>query len=154
MLPISGLDPTSETPIYRQLYTQIRGMIHSGSLEDGFRLPATREMAGSLGLNRTTVSSAYDLLEADGLIKGHVGRGSFVNSPVRNPSIISFSSSRPSELLFPLDAFRAYLQGSDRKRGRADHPATRIARGLCSAAPILAGQCAGRKGPPARRTTS
>ena len=110
MLPISGLDPTSDTPIYRQLYAQIKGLIHSGSLEDGVRLPATREMAGALGLNRTTVSSAYDLLEADGLIKGHVGRGSFVNSPARNPAVISFSSSRPSELLFPLEAFRCTCQ--------------------------------------------
>ena len=44
----------------------------------GERLPATRELAGSLGLNRTTIAAAYELLESDGLIRGHVGRGSFV----------------------------------------------------------------------------
>jgi 2-aminoadipate transaminase len=35
-------------------------------------------LAGQLGLNRTTVSAAYALLESEGLIAGHVGRGSFV----------------------------------------------------------------------------
>jgi 2-aminoadipate transaminase len=99
----------------------------------GERLPATRELAGQLGLNRTTVSAAYELLEAEGLIKGHVGRGSFVNAPagdepsnrlnwsdvfssapanapVPAPSLsgggISFAASRPSEQLFPVDEFR------------------------------------------------
>jgi len=82
-----------------------------------------------LGLNRTTVSAAYELLESEGLIKGHVGRGSFVQGPgasgngLRWPELlaeydaalpalpasveISFATSRPAELLFPLDEFRA-----------------------------------------------
>ncbi len=80
MLAITNLDPDSDTPIYRQLYAHIRTAIESGTLPDGYRLPPTRELAGSLGLNRTTVSSAYDLLETQGLIKGHVGRGSFVSA--------------------------------------------------------------------------
>ena len=46
------------------------------------RLPATRELAGQLGLNRTTISAAYTLLESEGLITGHVGRGSFVTGKV------------------------------------------------------------------------
>ena len=129
MLPISPLNPDSETPIYRQLYLQIKDLIESGRLAKGSRLPATRELAGELGLNRTTISAAYELLEAAGLITGHVGRGSFVaGSPAREngvqwreilePSvpispaaptstpIVGFSSSRPSELLFPLEEFR------------------------------------------------
>lgn len=106
MLAITGLDSNSDTPIYRQLYGQIRTLIESGALVEGYRLPPTRELAGSLGLNRTTVSSAYDLLETQGLIKGHVGRGSFVSPQTPGSGIISFSTSRPSELLFPMEAFR------------------------------------------------
>src|SRR5580692_4051277 len=68
----------SEVPLYRQLYEQIALKIRSGELARGDRLPATRELAGLLGLNRTTVSAAYDALETDGLIAGQVGRGSFV----------------------------------------------------------------------------
>ncbi len=40
---------------------------------------------------------------------GHVGRGSFVaaRAPERSSETISFANSRPSELLFPLEDFRA-----------------------------------------------
>jgi len=79
MLPIATLDPASASPLYRQLYLQIRELIESGQLPTGARLPATRELAGQIGLNRTTISAAYELLESDGLITGHVGRGSFVS---------------------------------------------------------------------------
>src|SRR5437763_2277530 len=68
----------SETPLYRQLFEQIASKIRSGEMGRGDRLPATRELAGQLGLNRTTVSAAYEMLEAEGLIAGQVGRGSFV----------------------------------------------------------------------------
>src|SRR5580658_9541666 len=72
------LNPHSEIPLYRQLFEQIASKIRSGELARGERLPATRELAGQLGLNRTTVSAAYEMLEAEGLIAGQVGRGSFV----------------------------------------------------------------------------
>jgi 2-aminoadipate transaminase len=96
------LDDQAETPIYRQLYESIRSSIRDGSLAAGDRLPPTRELAGSLGLNRTTVSAAYELLEQEGLIKGHVGRGSFVAG-----GTISFATSRPLDELFPVDEFRS-----------------------------------------------
>jgi len=74
------LDHQAEAPLYRQLFDQIAGQIRSGQLSRGERLPATRELAGLLGLNRTTVSAAYEMLETKGLISGQVGRGSFVTS--------------------------------------------------------------------------
>src|SRR5580698_4640773 len=78
MIPQPHLDAGSELPLYKQLYEHFSGLIQSGRLAKGERLPATRELAGTIGLNRTTVSAAYEMLEADGLITGHVGRGSFV----------------------------------------------------------------------------
>jgi 2-aminoadipate transaminase len=129
MLPISALDETSNSHLYRQLYLKIKQLIESRQLAKGDRLPATRELAGQLGLNRTTVSAAYELLESEGLITGHVGRGSFVADPISKRTqlnwsdvlepatqsqaapastpLASFSSSRPSELLFPLEEFRS-----------------------------------------------
>jgi 2-aminoadipate transaminase len=109
MLPFSPLDPDQKSPLFRQVYDQMREMIETGSLRRGMRLPASRELAGQLGLNRTTVSAAYSLLESDGLIAGHVGRGSFVTGralPAEPAAPASFSRSRPSELLFPLEEFR------------------------------------------------
>ena len=125
------LDPHAESPLYKQLFEQIAQQIRSGHLAHGERIPATREMAGLLGLNRTTVSAAYEMLESEGLISGQVGRGSFVTGPAPNSAGIdwtalldrgdpptparaastsggiSFSFSRPGRDLFPLDEFRA-----------------------------------------------
>src|SRR5579862_7082283 len=123
MLPKLDLAAESETPLYRQIYDQVRAAILSGRMPRGERLPPTRELAGSLGLNRTTIAAAYELLESEGLIKGHVGRGSFVEwtnrvdwesiipaeeaAPAAPQALISFSASRPSELQFPMEEFRA-----------------------------------------------
>src|ERR1700689_4428136 len=129
MLPIAPFNAASDTPFYRQLFLQIKELIEAGRLARGSRLPATRELGGQLGLNRTTISAAYELLESASLITGHVGRGSFVaGSPTRDRGVLwreileapapispaaptstpiaGFSSSRPSELLFPLEEFR------------------------------------------------
>src|SRR5579863_2180586 len=73
-----NLDSQSGVPIYRQLGSYLQRLIEIGDLRSGDRLPPTRELAGQLGLNRTTISAAYDLLETVGLIKGEVGRGSYV----------------------------------------------------------------------------
>ena len=128
-----ALNHSSEVPLYRQLYENIAQRVRSGDLPRGERLPATRELAGLLGLNRTTVSAAYDILESEGLIAGQVGRGSFVTGAANPPAAgvdwtavlertegaapgnpvafgnenVSFVMSRPARALFPLDDFRA-----------------------------------------------
>ncbi len=124
------LDADSTEPLYRQLGGWLRGQIASGRLRRGERLPATRDLAERLHLNRATIASAYALLEAEGLLAGHVGKGSFVAGVPGEPAprdggwgaiarpaspaqaaapgaAIRFDSSRPSEDLFPLDEFRA-----------------------------------------------
>lgn len=129
------LNADSKLPIYRQIGDYLQGLIESGSLRPGDRLPPTRELAGHLGLNRTTVSAAYEMLEAGGLIQGSVGRGSFVrDTQHREPeslnwaraltpslsqsngtgargNVINFCSSRPSEKQFPVNGFRACCRG-------------------------------------------
>src|SRR5438128_10657228 len=78
MFPAPDINAQSDVPLYRQVYQQLKDFISSGKLPKGSRLPATRELAGLLGLNRTTISAAYELLESERLISGQVGRGSFV----------------------------------------------------------------------------
>ena len=50
----------------------------AGDLRPGDRIPASRELATQLGVHRTTVANAYAELESEGLIHGHVGRGTFI----------------------------------------------------------------------------
>ena len=49
VIPQPVLDPNSEVPLYRQLHQHYTDLIRSGSLAQGERLPATRELAGLLG---------------------------------------------------------------------------------------------------------
>src|SRR5271169_387818 len=77
MLPLQ-LQLESHIPLYVQLRDQLRALVHGGDLRPGDRIPATRELAMQLGVHRTTVANAYAELEADGLIRGHVGRGTFI----------------------------------------------------------------------------
>jgi 2-aminoadipate transaminase len=83
MLPLH-LQPESHIPLYVQLRDQLRALVHSGELRSGDRIPASRELAGQLGVHRTTIANAYAELESEGLIAGHVGRGTFIcGSPVK-----------------------------------------------------------------------
>jgi 2-aminoadipate transaminase len=108
------LDDASEVPLYRQLYESLRSSILQGLFLKGDRLPATRELAQELNLNRATVSAAYALLETEGLIRGHVGRGSFVigapPAEVKTEEVINFATSRPLEEMFPVEDIRATMR--------------------------------------------
>ena len=75
------IDRASNEPIYRQVVREIRGMIRSGTLPEGFRLPPERRLAAALGINRSTVLNAYRELKALGLVDAHVGRGTAVLRP-------------------------------------------------------------------------
>src|SRR5215475_11182688 len=79
MLPLH-LQPQSHVPLYVQLRDQLRALVHAGDLRPGDRIPASRELATMLGVHRTTVANAYAELESEGLIQGHVGRGTFIRA--------------------------------------------------------------------------
>src|SRR4030081_4067085 len=77
MFPLQ-LQGESHIPLYVQLCDQLRALVHDGELRPGDRIPASREFAVQLGVHRTTVANAYAELESEGLISGHVGRGTFI----------------------------------------------------------------------------
>ena len=69
------IDKSIKTPLYKQIAEQIQSQIISGEIPDGFQFPSERQLADTLGVNRTTVLNAYKELKADGLLTSHVGRG-------------------------------------------------------------------------------
>jgi GntR family transcriptional regulator/MocR family aminotransferase len=75
-----ALDRRTQTPLQRQVYASIRQAILDGRLPPGTRLPASRTLAGDLGISRTTVVLAYESLLAEGYITGRGSAGSFVAS--------------------------------------------------------------------------
>ncbi len=76
------LDRDGPVPLYRQIQQFLREQIRSGGLLPETRLPASRKLASSLGVNRITVSNAYAELEAEGLVYGRRGSGTFVAPPL------------------------------------------------------------------------
>lgn len=65
-------------PLYTRIQRGIRQLILNGALVPGSPLPATRELAKSLGVSRDTAEAAYALLHTEGLIQRYIGSGSFV----------------------------------------------------------------------------
>ncbi|MGD9894145.1 MAG: PLP-dependent aminotransferase family protein [Dehalococcoidia bacterium] len=72
------LDRTGGLPLYRQVCDALAAAIGGGDIRPGERLPSERDLAGCLSLSRTTVVNAYRELQARGLVRGHVGRGTVV----------------------------------------------------------------------------
>ena len=69
------ISPSAPTPIYRQIVEQLRRMVASGQLRGGDPLPSVRAVALHHAINPMTVSKAYSLLEAEGLLVRQRGVG-------------------------------------------------------------------------------
>lgn len=72
------IDNKSGTPIYDQIYTQIKNQIISGQLKEDFPLPSIRNLAKDLKISVITTKRAYDELEREGFIYTLQGKGCFV----------------------------------------------------------------------------
>jgi 2-aminoadipate transaminase len=72
-------DAVSRTrPFYRRLVDLVDRGASRGELAAGFQLPPERDLARALRVSRSTVVAAYRELEARGLVRAYVGRGTFV----------------------------------------------------------------------------
>ncbi|GAA1866017.1 MocR-like pyridoxine biosynthesis transcription factor PdxR [Asanoa iriomotensis] len=83
------------------LERSLRSAIRSGRLAPGSRLPATRALAGSLGVARGTVAAAYDQLVAEGYLTARTGSGTTV-APVPPPVSFAPSAASPAPPRFDL----------------------------------------------------
>lgn len=79
------IDSALGRPVYLQLADTILLLIKKGKLRPGQRLPASREVAALLHINRVTVSKAYEELQMQGWLESFVGRGTFVSSHIPEP---------------------------------------------------------------------
>lgn len=90
------LSKSDPTPLYIQLASELAKLIQANLLTGGMKLPAIRYLSKQLAINRDTVVSAYRLLENQGLVEGHIGKGTYVvpisqktskTPPVKNANI-------------------------------------------------------------------
>ena len=101
---ILSVDPASHKPPYEQVKDQIDGMIRTGELAQGTRLPTVRQLAGDLGLAVNTVARAYKELEADRLVETRGRNGTFV---LASRSRVDDEETRAAATVFARAARRA-----------------------------------------------
>lgn len=70
---------SSDTPIYSQIVQCIQRDIVNGVLSEGDVLPSIRTLAKELSVSVITTKKAYEILEGQGYIETHQGKGSFVS---------------------------------------------------------------------------
>lgn len=128
MLPI--IDRISEEPIRRQIYRQLYAQILNGELRQGEALASTRQMANDLGVSRSTVVEAYDMLLAEGFLESRQGSQTVVAQGVAIPSVFAqhkphdpknrtpiladFTTGRPDLASFPRAQWNRLLQQAAR----------------------------------------
>jgi len=84
---ILEVDPISAVPPFEQMRAQIAGLIASGALASGARLPPIRQLAGDLGLAPGTVARAYRELELSGLVVSRGRHGTRVTDAADRPAL-------------------------------------------------------------------
>lgn len=136
--PVQSTDPR---PLADQVAGKIRELIDRRTLRDGDRLPATRELASRLGVNRGVLLKAIRALEAEGVLHARVGSGVTIvagertaphrweppfssaiqrvaESDVprsREAIVADFSRLAPDDRYFPYDRFAELLAETGRR---------------------------------------
>jgi len=84
-------------PAYRALAGALRTLVLDGRVPVEIRLPAERELSGALGVSRTTVAAAYELLRDEGFLASRRGSGSWTVLPDGRPMPVAGLSPFPTD---------------------------------------------------------
>ena len=136
------IDKSLNTPLYIQLYNNIKDMIEKEQIEEGEKLPSIRSLAKKLEVNNITIVNAYNLLEQEGYVYSIKGSGTYVRRPNYNiesslyedgdielmiggvlpisKDSINFATVSPTPEIFPIAQFKqALVEVLDRDKGNA-----------------------------------
>ncbi|ETT87764.1 PLP-dependent aminotransferase family protein [Viridibacillus sp. FSL R5-0477] len=115
----------STTPLYIQIYEQIKELIQSQQLIEGSKLPSKRQLANQLQVSIHTVQIAYEQLTSEGFISSRERSGYFIapfleewrmkiiptpketfNNDVIEPIDIDFNSGQIAHDHFPFKTWK------------------------------------------------
>ncbi|WP_179393633.1 PLP-dependent aminotransferase family protein [Sporosarcina sp. JAI121] len=74
------LKKSTDTPLYEQIYDQIKRDITDGKLPVGMKLPSKRKLGDFLDVSQTTIELAYAQLAAEGFISSKPRKGFYVQA--------------------------------------------------------------------------
>ncbi len=153
----------SGVSLERQLADQLRDAICSGRLEPGGRLPSSRQLAVSLGVDRKVVVNTFEALLSEGYLTSRAGAGTFVTTevfrlpdtprlgnadvhrwaqrpvsepqtdPAADPDLITFTLGQPSVAELDRAAWRAIWRNVGYRNADGDYGAPEGFFGLRSA---------------------
>lgn len=121
------IDKSTSKTVFDQIFDQITELINSGALVVGTKLPSSRELAKTIGVNRTTIIKVYDELWVQGYIESTPG--SYTTVRKRQPVISTMADGakddRPSLTIYhdhlnlPYDPMMHYLEnGKSIEKGK------------------------------------
>ncbi|MET1013854.1 MAG: PLP-dependent aminotransferase family protein [Paenisporosarcina sp.] len=138
------LNKTSQTPLYAQLYEEMKAAIIRGDLIVGTKLPSKRKLADFLSISQTTIELAYAQLVSEGFISSFARQGYYVEEvaelayveqqreiedeleSVKTSYLIDFHSGKIDTTAFPFNQWRKYskdvLDDSSRDLLLLGHP--------------------------------
>ncbi|MCW0183460.1 MAG: PLP-dependent aminotransferase family protein [Zavarzinia sp.] len=112
----TALDREGPIPLGRQLYEVMRAAVLEGRLTPGMRLPASRDLAGILGLGRNTVVGVFERLAADGFVEARGAAGTIVAR--LDPALLRRPAPEPAGRLSSRGrALAAVARGAARPHG-------------------------------------
>ncbi|WP_370151031.1 PLP-dependent aminotransferase family protein [Streptacidiphilus sp. EB129] len=82
---------------YRSLAGSLRSLVLDGRVPVASRLPAERELSSVLGVSRTTIAAAYELLRDEGFLQSRRGAGSWTALPAGRPMPVAGLSPYPTD---------------------------------------------------------
>jgi DNA-binding LacI/PurR family transcriptional regulator len=118
------IDRRSDTNLAQQLKLQLAWLIATRHLQPGQRLPSVRLLAHHLSINLHTVRSAYQKLEADGLVVTRQGLGTQVTAyePVQMARLASAQRTHTVGVLIPSiqnPFYQTFFQGIEAVASRS-----------------------------------
>jgi GntR family transcriptional regulator/MocR family aminotransferase len=78
LLTFIHLDRKLKSPLYIQLYQEIKKGVFDGMLKQGDRMPSTRSLSLDLGISRNCVLLAFEQLTLEGFLISKTGSGTYV----------------------------------------------------------------------------
>ncbi len=72
------IEPSSSSPIYRQIMDQIKHQVAAGILKAGDKVPSVRQLAGQLAVNQNTILKVYNELCREHVLEVDRGNGTIV----------------------------------------------------------------------------
>ncbi|PIC62730.1 GntR family transcriptional regulator [Sporosarcina sp. P13] len=123
------LQKNIHTPLYQQIYNQIKQDIIDGKFPVGMKLPSKRQLEDYLSVSQTTIEMAYDQLTAEGFIAAEPRKGYYVQAieelayvqPIKSTTPVAkekvtepihydFSANTVDTVNFPFIAWRKYAR--------------------------------------------